>query len=402
MSLKEGILKRRIHWEFFAPILALVGLALFAGVFVREASSFRAVLVAHAERDLASRASLAASNLHEPLAQGDFGRIHAAGAVAKSEGLRLTVFTEPGGLYYDSEQPQATLPPMLYASASAGDFLVRLGLPVQRATAPFERAKRGFGLAALSGGAGVLLVFYFTYRQRVRIRELRRLECFRRDFIADLSHEIKTPLTGIVGAVDLLCDADSLPLDGRRRLLDMLKKESVRLNALAQGILSLARIERAEEVGALNPAETDLAELLRECAARIMPAAQVRGTDVAVEVPEHLPFVCDGQLVAQAVDNLLENALRHASASNIRLSAVPEGSGVRIVVADDGIGVPALHAARIFERFYRADASRAADTGGSGLGLAIVRGIARLHAGTVAYRQNNPAGSRFEMTLAPL
>lgn len=380
-------------------MLAAVGLAAFALFFARETASFRAAVVEWATRDLQTRTTLAAATLREPLETGDFRRIHAFGETCSADGVRLTVFTAPGGLFFDSLRAGTSAPDALYASAKCGEYTVRLGLPRARVLAPFERAKTGFWLAALLGGAGVLLVFYFTYRQRVRIRELKRLEAFRRDFIADVSHEIKTPLTGILGAVDLLDDGEAVPPEGRRKLLGLVRKESVRLNALAQNILSLARLERAGETGTLRRETADLAALAAETVERFAPKADAAGVALALDAEGPLPYACDAQLVSQALANLVENALRHASARHVAVSAKPHGKGVCLAVTDDGAGIPAEHAARVFERFHRVDAARAAETGGAGLGLAIVRGIARLHGGDAALEAVKPHGCRFTVSL---
>ena len=235
---------------------------------------------------------------------------------------------------------------------------------------------------------GVILFFVVTWRQRMRIRALARLEKFRREFIADLSHEIKTPLTGILGAADLM--------DGDSPLVAIIKKEAKRLNALVQQILDLARLEREGEV--LRREEVDLAELVRETVARFQPKARAVGIDLAVaatSVPS-LRGVCDPQLIAEALDNLVENALRHSGSPTVRVSCNAAGrGGFRLVVEDAGRGIPPEHAARIFERFHRVDPARAAETGGAGLGLAIVQRIARLHGGDVTCEPVVPHGTRF-------
>ncbi len=245
---------------------------------------------------------------------------------------------------------------------------------------PFRHALIGIALAALVGIAGVVLFFFVTYRQRMRIRELTRVERFRREFIADVSHEIKTPLTGILGAVDLL--------EGNSPLVPLIRKESVRLNALVQSILDLARLEREGNV--LNCTETDLAELVRETAARHACAVATTGPCI---------LRVDAQLVAQAVENLVVNAVRHSGTTEIRVSLECTDREARIVVEDHGIGIPPAESERVFERFHRVDPMRAAETGGAGLGLAIVRRIARLHGGDVTLSPVHPHGCRFTLTL---
>ena len=400
--------------DWLPSLLASAGLAVAVAVFVVEMRSFREAVVGWAARDLKVRTTLAAANLQEPLATGDFRRIHAFGEDCAADGVRLTVFSGPGGVVFDSSGRRAGMEASIFDEQPCGDFRVRLGLPVSRVLAPYRRARYGFALAAFMGGSAVLLILLFTLRQRARLRELarerdaqrrlveemRKVEAFRRDFISDVSHEIKTPLTGIIGSVDLLVATD-LPEAARRKLLGMVKAESERLNALAQGILSLARLERGDAAEIVSRAPVDLAALLAEVAEQLRTQAAAKGMSIEVEAPGEFLFDCDAQMVSSAVSNLVVNAIRHSGSPVVRLSlaALDGGEGVRIAVEDHGVGVPADQRARIFERFHRVDEARSAETGGAGLGLAIVRRIARLHGGDVTLEAVEPSGCRFVVEL---
>ena len=398
--------------EFLPPFLIAAGLIGATAVFVSETCSFREAVAGWAARDLKARTELAASNLREPLETGDFSKIHAFGASCAADGVRLTVFSMPGGIVFDSAGTPSAAPDSIFEEQPCGEFRVRLGLPMERVLAPYRRAWLGFVLAALVGGAGVMLIVIFTLRQRARLRdlarerdaqrklveEMRKVEAFRRDFIADVSHEIKTPLTGIIGAVDLL-DNDGLPPEMRGRLLGMVKTESERLNTLAQSILSLARLERGDAEAAIKRAPVDLAELLRECAGCLRPQAEAAGMALTVEAPESCLMEGDEQLLSSAISNLVANAIRHSGSKTIRLSLSMAPERVRIEVEDHGVGVPVGLRDRIFERFYRVDAARSDQTGGAGLGLAIVRRIARLHGGDVTLEAVEPSGCRFVLML---
>ena len=196
-----------------------------------------------------------------------------------------------------------------------------------------------------------------------------------------MSHEIRTPLTGILGAAEMLETGDG----AQARLVGMIRGESKRLESLVQQILDLARLEREGDV--LSIAETDVASLVAELAEKY--GVKIEEGDAGALVVN-----CDAQLVSQAVSNLIENALRHSGTTDIAVSARRKpGGGVEIAVEDHGKGVPPEHAARIFERFHRADPARAAESGGAGLGLAIVRRIARLHGGDATYAPAKPCGS---------
>ena len=388
------------HPHYWLPAaLAAVAFVGFAVVFVLEIFSYQRAVIEWANRDLQSRADLAAANLAEPLRTQDFRTIHAFGADCVADGVRLVITSANGGRVFDTARFPNGDVPSYFCTSRSGEYVVTVSVPSGRVLAPFYRALVGFVLAGLVGIAGVLLFFFVTYRQRVRIRELARLEKFRRDFIADVSHEIKTPLTGILGAVDLLSDQGGEDADSpKARLLGMLGTEAKRLNGLVQSILDLARLEREGDV--LNRAETDLGELVRETVETLRPQAEAKG--IALSGPGEgvaCQAVIDAQLVSQAVSNLVANAVRHSGSKDVAVSLHASGSEVRIAVEDHGVGIPAEHAGRVFERFHRVDPARAAETGGAGLGLAIVRQVARLHGGDVALAPAVPSGCVFTLVL---
>ena len=382
-----------VFGDFAGPLLAAVGFVCLVAVFAFEAVSFRDAVVRWAESDLAERSTLAASSLLEPLETGDFSAIHEFGAQCSRDGMRLTVFSSKGGLVFDSMRADAEKFPEIYASAPCGEYSIRLGVPRSRVLAPFHRARLSFALAALAGGSGVLLVFFFTYRQRVRIRELARLERFRREFIADFSHELKTPLAGIMGAADLL--GDDPPDEPRKRLVAMMRRESSRLNDLAQSMLGLARLERNDGLKDVSP--VDVSSLVEAEAERIAPRAESAGMKLSVDVAGPQVINGDVSMLEKAVSNLLENAVRHSGAAYVVAGTRMHGDAVEVFVEDHGRGISPEHAKRVFERFYRVDSSR--ESTGSGLGLAIVKKIAELHGGRVALSRAEPTGARFSIFL---
>ena len=381
------------RFEWLPAVLAAVALVGFALAFAYELLSYQAAVVGWAKGDLESRARLAADSLAEPLRTQNMRELHRLGDEFASNGMRLRVTGVHGGIGMVFDTHRDADKGYLFSSRHAsGDHDVILGLPLSRVTAPFRRAVLGFVLAGLVGVAGVLLFFFVTYRQRVRIRELAKLERFRREFIADVSHEIKTPLSGILGAVDLLGEESKSEVEQRRVLLSLIRKESKRLNGLVQSILDLARLEREGDV--LNLAEADLGELVRGLAEKFK--VEFRGGDVS---SPRLLVRCDPQLIEQAVSNLIGNAVRHSGSEEILVTVACDEKMARVVVEDHGVGIPPEHAARIFERFHRVDPARAAETGGAGLGLAIVRRIARLHGGDVVFSPVLPRGSRFTLSF---
>ena len=383
------------RFEWLPAVLAAAALVAFALAFAYELLSYQTTVVGWAKSDLESRARLAADSLAEPLRTQNMRELQRLGDGFASNGMRMRVTGVHGGVGMIFDTHRDADEGYLFSSRHAsGDHDVILGLPFSRVMAPFRRAVLGFVLAGLVGVAGVFLFFFVTYRQRVRIRELAKLEKFRREFIADVSHEIKTPLSGILGAVDLLGEESKseVEVEQRKVLLSLIRKESKRLNGLVQSILDLARLERERD--ALNLAETDLGELVRGLAEKF----KVKFRDVNVSSPQFL-VRCDPQLVEQAVSNLIGNAVRHSGSEEISVTVECDARIARIAVEDHGIGIPPEHVERIFERFHRVDPARASETGGAGLGLSIVRRIAQLHGGDVVYSPVQPHGSRFALTI---
>ncbi len=422
--------------------LAAVGFVAFGFVLKLERDTSRRMAEAWAERDLSARTELAAASIGDALATGDFNRLREFADMRRSNDLRLTVLSAPGGMVYDSEPTASgnhagcpevrsaletgtgsairvshiTHRKMLYCARRAGDdFIVRLALPYEVVIDPLRRNRLAMVLSALVGASGILLVLLFSIRLVARNRalarerdakaqllaELQRVADFRRDFIANVSHEIKTPLTGILGVVDLLggADADALPEADRRNLLAMLRREATRLDALARDILSLARLERGEEAPQHDFTPTDLADVLATAADRVRPRAEAVGMRLVVEPAPSLVLPCDARLVEQALVNLAQNAVLHSGSPDLVLSLAPTATGAVFTVVDHGIGLHEADRARIFERFYRVDKARSRDAGGTGLGLAIVKHVAQLHGGDATVQSEPGHGCTFTLTL---
>ena len=378
---------RRFEWlpAALAAVAFLGALAVFGWLL----NCFWIDIGTWARRDLRSQAELAADSLREPLASQNFRALTGLHTSLEAKGLILRVRSANGGWIFHGGYKGATVEEYV----PCGEYSVGVAIREEQVYAPFYEALVGFVLAALVGVLGMFVVFFILYRQRVRIRELAKLEKFRREFIADVSHEIKTPLTGILGAVDMLEGMEVEKKGGGGQwgvLLSLIRKESKRLNGLVQSILDLARLEREEDV--LDVAGFDLEEMLKELAAKY--GVRYDGSDKS----ENL-VVGDAALILQAVSNLVENAKRHSGTDDIALSLTWLDGWAHVIVEDHGVGIPPEHAARIFERFHRVDPARAAETGGAGLGLAIVRRIARLHGGEVALTPAKPRGCRFDFSI---
>ena len=373
-----------------ATVVAAAAFAAVIAAFAAQVVSFGRDVERWARRDLKTQAELTAAGLAAPLRTQDFRRLREVAAALERKGLVLRVRSPGGGVLYDGGRGE----PMLEESAAAGEHSVAVAIRREQVFEPFRRAVALFALAALVGALGMFVVFFALYRQRVRIRELARAERFRREFIADVSHEIKTPLTGILGAAEMIGEADD---SARPRLAAMIAKESKRLNALVQQILDLARLDR--EGAAPERARIDLAGLVREILEERRAEAESRGVELAFRGNGEVFADCDTNLVAEAVSNLVGNAIRHSGSPKVEVACAATAHGAEIAVEDHGVGIPPEHVERVFERFYRIDPARAAESGGAGLGLAIVRRIARLHGGEVRLEPVSPHGCRFVFSL---
>ncbi len=227
--------------------------------------------------------------------------------------------------------------------------------------------------------------------------DARRTETVRRDFVANISHELKTP----VGALGLLAEtvADENDPDTMRRLARRMVTEADRAARTIDDLLELSRIEFADDC---DHVELDLRDVVAEAVSRIANAAEQSGVVVRASVPDDLVVHGDRRQLVSALFNLLDNAVKYSPGGGeveVRAQVDPAGDQVVIVVEDHGIGIPRRSLGRIFERFYRVDRARARNTGGTGLGLAIVRHVVSNHGGEVAVESVEGRGSVFTLLL---
>jgi len=230
------------------------------------------------------------------------------------------------------------------------------------------------------------------------VTERRRVDAVRRDFVANISHELKTPVGGLGVLAEAIVDEDDLGVI--RRLAARIHHEAMRASRTIDDLLELSRIE-AGEATPREPVAVHL--VLAEAVERAAGAAEHRGIALDLAEPPHDLVICgDRRQLASAVFNLLDNAIKYSQpGSTVRVAAdVDHGVGrARLVVADDGIGIPRRDLERIFERFYRVDRARSRDTGGTGLGLAIVRHVASNHGGEISVESREGEGSTFALAL---
>ncbi|MGJ9421446.1 sensor histidine kinase [Aeromicrobium sp. CF3.5] len=229
-----------------------------------------------------------------------------------------------------------------------------------------------------------------------RTRE-ERLESIRRDFVANVSHELKTP----IGALNLLAEAVGEAKDDPEavvRFSSRMHVEAERLTRLVQQIIDLSRLQA--NVFSEDATAVKVGELLAEACEHSSTEAERKGIEVVQTIEADLVVLGDRAQLHAAVSNLVENAVTYSpDGSRVSVSATRGGDDVRVVVTDNGIGIPGSDLGRIFERFYRVDPARARSTGGTGLGLSIVKHVVASNGGTVEVWSEPGLGSSFTLVL---
>ncbi|MEQ3550396.1 ATP-binding protein [Pseudonocardia nematodicida] len=250
----------------------------------------------------------------------------------------------------------------------------------------------------------------FALVEAVDVSEVARLEATRRDFVANVSHELKTP----VGAVALLAEAlldtldalepadttgdDAAAFRETRRFGEKMLRESTRMGNLVSELIALSRLTGAERLPELAAVEVD--DVVAEALARSRNSAESHGVEITADAASGLVVDGDRTLLVTALTNLLENAIAYSPAdSSVSVSRRESGGSVEIAVTDRGLGIAPEHQQRVFERFFRVDPARSRATGGTGLGLAIVKHVCANHGGEVRLWSRTGTGSTFTMRL---
>jgi signal transduction histidine kinase len=230
------------------------------------------------------------------------------------------------------------------------------------------------------------------------ITDLRRVDQIRRDFVANVSHELRTPLTAIRGYVEALLEEDG-STEERKRFLDIIERHTLRMERLVKDLLRLARLDAGQET--LDIVSCDVRMLVQAVITDLAAALDERGQRVDMVIhPGAEAVSADPAKLHDALRNLVANASTYGpERSTIGVTASRAGNRLALAVSDEGPGVPEEDLARIFERFYRVDKSRARDPGGTGLGLAIVRHLVELHGGKVTAENGPAGGATFTITI---
>ena len=245
----------------------------------------------------------------------------------------------------------------------------------------------------IGNNSGAVLVLHDITRTR-------QLEEIRRDFVANVSHELKTPITSIKGFVETLLDGAVNEPEQARRFLEIIAKHSDRLNAIIEDLLSLSRLEEDSEKRRLSFEETKIKPTLASAIELSKLKADQKYIRVELICDEEITAKINSPLIEQAVLNLIDNAIKYSQEnSKILVSAQKKKNEILIMVTDQGCGIGKEHLDRIFERFYVVDKGRSRKLGGTGLGLSIVKHIAQVHGGHVAVNSELGKGCTFTIYL---
>jgi two-component system sensor histidine kinase BaeS len=301
-----------------------------------------------------------------------------------------------------------TLAAALLAAGLTAIFSRRITRPVARLAVATERMAAGDYAARVEVAEGAApdelrhLAESFNGMAaalEADVTQLRRQEQMRRELVANVSHELATPLTAIQGFTEALLDGVVSDPGEREETTRLIAREAARLQRLVAQLRQVARYEGGAE--ALHRAPVALAALADETLAVLTPELERKHLTLSTNFPENLPPVlADADRLTEILLNLLDNAIRYTPrGGRIAVAAERVGEYVRVLVSDSGPGIAADQREQVFDRFFRADPSRAAATGGTGLGLAIVRALVEAHGGSVAVEEPADGGARFSFTL---
>ncbi|GAA4456437.1 ATP-binding protein [Nibrella saemangeumensis] len=243
-------------------------------------------------------------------------------------------------------------------------------------------------------------VFVYVARKQKEIEELKRLELFRREFLADVSHELKTPIFAAQGFIHTLIDGAIDDENVRDKFLAKAAKSLDGLDALVKDLVALSQLETGELK--MHFERVDLHQVIAEALEQLEKKAQTKGTTLRIKTdrPGSYWVKADPQRIHQVMINLLENAIKYGNDNGKVLVTLEEDKKqVLVSVKDDGPGIPPEHLSRIFERFYRVDKSRSKERGGTGLGLAIVKHILNAHRSKVSVMSKVDRGTTFSFKL---
>ncbi len=234
------------------------------------------------------------------------------------------------------------------------------------------------------------------------IGELKRIEKAKKEFISNLAHEIKTPLTSIKAATETLAEGISFKKADYQHLVEIIQRQVKRLEGLLKGFTTLSKLEALQQSGALDRSRENIYNLIKEAMEMCQDMADKNQIELNVEGQKDIYWHVNSSLLLQGLMNLLENAIQFSPpGGNVWVSFDVKDQELEIIIRDQGYGIDKQHLNKIFERFYRVDSSRSRETGGSGLGLAIVKNIIDAHNGRILVESELGKGSTFRLLIPP-
>jgi len=294
-------------------------------------------------------------------------------------GKRLT----PGEVLAEGDLPSAILSTMRGARARSE---WALGPVYESETGRLIQPQAG----NLEGGHLVIVLRDVTLE--------RRMETMRREFVANVSHELKTPLTAIRGYAEMLSGELEDPVQDR--FVGRILVQCQRLQSLLEDVMELSRMESKEVISRKEKVKLSLAGALTEASEIVSEASSAQQTEISLSTTGVVDFVGYREFLEQMFLNLIDNAVKYSpDGSTVGINLVESADEVRVVVEDNGPGIANEHLPHLFERFYRVDSGRARSSGGTGLGLAIVKHAARVHGGVVTVESELNQGTKFEVRL---
>ncbi|MEP2651921.1 MAG: ATP-binding protein [Paraglaciecola sp.] len=243
-------------------------------------------------------------------------------------------------------------------------------------------------------------IYSYAHVKQSEIEELKQMAKFRRQFLADVSHELKTPIFAAQGFVHTLLDGAIDDMAIRMKFLKKAAKNLDGLDALVQDLLTVSHMEAGDITMQFEP--TDICEVIYEIFDQLEERAAKKGIDLKLETqePSKILVLADSQRIHQVFVNLISNAIKYSDENGqVVISLAINKLKLDVTVKDNGIGIPPEHLNRIFERFYRVDKSRSKAQGGTGLGLSIVKHIVEAHGSEVKVVSNVTEGSSFSFEL---
>ena len=431
--------RKRLLWQLYPSYLLLTVIAVLAAAWYTS-HSLRTFHFHQVSEGIKARAHLIAQQIANDLAGGDLEKID---RFCKTTGplsaTRITVILPDGRVIGDSDEQIADMnnhadrPEFRDAIATGlgrserpsdtlGQNMMYLAIPIQSrdshgaGTPPIEPDKilavvrTSVPVSAIDDQLRKIYLKIFGIILIVAIlaavvgvhqsKRIKQLEAIRRDFVANVSHELKTPITSIKGFVETLQEGALTDPEQADRFLAIIARHADRLNAIIDDLLSLSRLEEDSEQRALSFEMTLLKPVLTEAIALSKPAAEAKRIRIDLNCNETLAARINPALLEQAVTNLINNAIKYSTEeSRIEITAEQTGDEMRLAVRDQGCGIAEKYHERIFQRFYVVDKSRSRKLGGTGLGLAIVKHIAQVHNGTVTLESQPGSGSTFTLHL---